>query len=454
MDLTALSAISPIDGRYGNKTASLRGVFSEYGLIKQRVTVEVRWLQCLSGHPSIAEVPALSAEANNRLNQIVEDFSERDAQSIKDIESTTNHDVKAVEYFIKQAIADQAELQAITEFVHFACTSEDINNLSHGLMLKEGRDIMASQMQAIIDILVTLSKQLAPVAMLARTHGQSASPTTIGKELANVVARLRRQLKQIQQVPLLGKINGAVGNYNAHLSAYPSIDWQGNAQAFVEGLGLDFNSYTTQIEPHDYIAELFDAMSRFNTILIDLDRDIWAYISVGYFKQKVVAGEVGSSTMPHKVNPIDFENSEGNLGMANAIFGHMSTKLPISRLQRDLTDSTVLRNMGVGMAYSLIAYASTLKGLGKLELNADKVAADLDNSWEVLAEPIQTVMRRYNIEEPYEKLKALTRGQVINQQTIAAFIDTLEIPEQARQELLALTPANYIGNAIAQANAI
>jgi adenylosuccinate lyase len=454
MDLTALSAISPIDGRYGSKTASLRGVFSEYGLIKQRVTVEVRWLQCLAGHPGIDEVPALSVEANSRLNQIVEDFTERDAQSIKDIESTTNHDVKAVEYFIKQAIADQAELQAITEFVHFACTSEDINNLSHGLMLKEGRDIMACQMKAIIDTLVTLSKQFAGVAMLARTHGQSASPTTIGKELANVVARLRRQLQQIQQVPLLGKINGAVGNYNAHLSAYPSIDWQGNAQTFVESLGLDFNSYTTQIEPHDYIAELFDAMARFNTILIDLDRDIWAYISVGYFKQKVVAGEVGSSTMPHKVNPIDFENSEGNLGLANAIFAHMSTKLPISRLQRDLTDSTVLRNMGVGMAYSLIAYASTLKGLGKLELNADRVAADLDNSWEVLAEPIQTVMRRYNIEEPYEKLKALTRGQAINQQTIAVFIETLDIPEQARQELLALTPASYIGNAIAQASAI
>ena len=454
MDLSALSAISPIDGRYGSKTTSLRGVFSEFGLIRQRVTVEIRWLQSLAEHPAIGEVPVLSEQANNRLNQIVEGFCERDAQAIKDIESTTNHDVKAVEYFIKQAIADQPELQSITEFVHFACTSEDINNLSHGLMLKEGRNIMASQMQAIIDTLVSLSKQFAPVAMLARTHGQSASPTTIGKELANVVARLRRQLQQIQQVPLLGKINGAVGNYNAHISAYPSIDWQGNAQSFVESLGLDFNSYTTQIEPHDYIAELFDAMARFNTILIDLDRDIWAYISVGYFKQKVVAGEVGSSTMPHKVNPIDFENSEGNLGMANAIFAHMSTKLPISRLQRDLTDSTVLRNMGVGMAYSLIAYASTLKGLGKLELNAERVAADLDNSWEVLAEPIQTVMRRYNIEEPYEKLKALTRGQAINQQTIAAFIETLEIPEQARQELLALTPANYIGNAIAQANAI
>ena len=454
MDLSALSAISPIDGRYGSKTTSLRGVFSEFGLIRQRVTVEIRWLQSLAEHPAIGEVPVLSQQANSRLNQIVEGFCESDAQSIKDIESTTNHDVKAVEYFIKQAIADQPELQAITEFVHFACTSEDINNLSHGLMLKEGRDIMASQMQAIIDTLVSLSKQFAPVAMLARTHGQSASPTTIGKELANVVARLRRQLQQIQQVPLLGKINGAVGNYNAHISAYPSIDWQTNAQSFVESLGLDFNSYTTQIEPHDYIAELFDAMARFNTILIDLDRDIWAYISVGYFKQKVVAGEVGSSTMPHKVNPIDFENSEGNLGMANAIFAHMASKLPISRWQRDLTDSTVLRNMGVGMAYSLIAYASTLKGLGKLELNAERVAADLDNSWEVLAEPIQTVMRRYNIEEPYEKLKALTRGQAINQQTIAAFIETLEIPEQARQELLALTPANYIGNAIAQANAI
>lgn len=454
MDLSALSAISPIDGRYGSKTASLRGVFSEFGLIKQRVTVEVRWLQCLADHAGIEEVPALSAAANTQLNTLVDNFSEQDAQSIKDIESTTNHDVKAVEYFIKQAIADNEELQAITEFVHFACTSEDINNLSHGLMLKEGRDIVAVQMQATIDKLADLSQQFALIAMLSRTHGQSASPTTVGKELANVVARLRRQLEQIQTVPLLGKINGAVGNYNAHLSAYPAVDWQANAQGFVESLGLSFNAYTTQIEPHDYIAELFDAMARFNTIVIDLDRDIWAYISVGYFKQKVVAGEVGSSTMPHKVNPIDFENSEGNLGLANAMYGHMASKLPVSRWQRDLTDSTVLRNMGVGMAYSLIAFASTLKGLGKLELNADRIAADLDNSWEVLAEPIQTVMRRYNIDEPYEKLKALTRGQAMSQQTIAAFIATLEIPEQARTELLALTPANYIGNAIAQAQAI
>ncbi len=454
MDLTALSAISPIDGRYGSKTASLRGIFSEFGLIRQRVTVEVRWLQCLADHPGIPEVSPLSATANDTLNRIVSDFSEQHAQSIKDIESTTNHDVKAVEYFIKQAIADNAELEAISEFVHFACTSEDINNLSHALMLTEGRDVISSQMQAIIDVLAQLSHQLAPVAMLSRTHGQSASPTTMGKEFANVVARLRRQLLQIQHVPLLGKINGAVGNYNAHLSAYPAVDWQANAQHFVESLGLVFNPYTTQIEPHDYIAELFDAMARFNTILIDMDRDIWAYISVGYFKQKVVAGEVGSSTMPHKVNPIDFENSEGNLGMANAIYQHMASKLPISRWQRDLTDSTVLRNMGVGMGYSLIAYASTLKGLGKLELNAQRIATDLDSSWEVLAEPIQTVMRRYHIEEPYEKLKALTRGQAMNQQTIATFIETLAIPEQAKAELLALTPGNYIGNAIAQAKAV
>jgi len=454
MELSALSAISPIDGRYGNKTASLRGVFSEFGLIKQRVIVEIRWLQRLAELKNLQEVPPLGAEARALLDGIIDNFTETDAQSIKAIENTTNHDVKAVEYFLKQAIAGNAELEAISEFVHFACTSEDINNLSHALMLKQGRNIIVEQMQCVIDSLTALSKQFASVPMLSRTHGQSASPTTIGKELANVVARLRRQLEQIQRVPLLGKINGAVGNYNAHLVAYPSIDWQANAQEFVEGLGLEFNSYTTQIEPHDYIAELFDAIARFNTILIDLDRDIWAYISVGYFKQKVIAGEVGSSTMPHKVNPIDFENSEGNLGLANAIFGHMASKLPISRWQRDLTDSTVLRNKGVGMGYSLIAYAATLKGLGKLELNAGRVASDLENSWEVLAEPIQTVMRRYHIEEPYEKLKALTRGQAINQQTIAAFINTLDIPQQAREELLQLTPANYIGNAIAQAQAI
>ena len=454
MQLSALTAISPIDGRYGSKTTSLRTVFSEFGLIKYRVIVEVRWLQCLAAHPQISEVPAFSQAANAKLDAIVDNFSEADAQAIKDIEKTTNHDVKAVEYFLKNAIADNSELNAVSEFIHFACTSEDINNLSHALMLQAGREVLATDMQTVVDKLVELSHSYAEIPMLSRTHGQTASPSSVGKELANVVARLRRQLEQIQQVDILGKINGAVGNYNAHLSAYPDIDWQANAQQFVESLGIQWNPYTTQIEPHDYIAELFDGIARFNTILIDLDRDIWGYISLGYFKQKVVAGEVGSSTMPHKVNPIDFENSEGNLGLANAVFQHMASKLPVSRWQRDLTDSTVLRNMGVGMGYSMIAYQATLKGLGKLEINRERLAADLDNSWEVLAEPIQTVMRRYNIEEPYEKLKALTRGQTINRQTLDAFIDTLDIPEDAKQALRRLSPDTYIGNAVAQAQNI
>lgn len=454
MELSALSAISPIDGRYGSKTSSLRGVFSEFGLIKNRVIVEVRWLQRLAEHPQISEVPAFSSEANTLLNKLVNNFSEHDAQAIKDIESTTNHDVKAVEYFLKNAIADNAELNAVSEFIHFACTSEDINNLSHALMLKQGRDVMLTEMTAIIDKMTSLSHEHASIPMLSRTHGQTASPSTIGKEFANVVARLRRQLQQISSVELLGKINGAVGNYNAHFSAYPDIDWQTNAQQFVESLGINWNPYTTQIEPHDYIAELFDGIARFNTILLDLDRDIWGYISMGFFKQKVVAGEIGSSTMPHKVNPIDFENSEGNLGLANAIFNHMASKLPVSRWQRDLTDSTVLRNMGVGMTYSLITYQATMKGLGKLELNPQRIKADLNNSWEVLAEPIQTVMRRYNIEEPYEKLKALTRGQTINRETLSTFVDTLDMPEQAKAELKELSPATYIGNAIEQAKNI
>lgn len=454
MELSALSAISPIDGRYGSKTASLRGVFSEFGLIKSRVTVEVRWLQALAAHSEITEVPAFDAEAQALLDGIVDNFSEEDAQAIKTIEATTNHDVKAVEYFIKNKIADNAQLNAVSEFVHFACTSEDINNLSHALMLREGRELVLAQMDQIIDSLAGMAKQFSVVPMLCRTHGQTASPSTVGKELANVVARLRRQRTQIAAVELLGKINGAVGNYNAHLSAYPAVDWEANAANFIQGLGLVWNPYTTQIEPHDYIAELFDAIARYNTILIDLDRDLWGYISLGYFKQKVVAGEVGSSTMPHKVNPIDFENSEGNLGLANAIFSHMAVKLPISRWQRDLTDSTVLRNMGVGMGYSMIAYQATLKGLGKLELNKERLAEDLDDSWEILAEPIQTVMRRYNIEEPYEKLKALTRGQAINKETIAAFIATLDMPDEAKQGLLELTPSSYIGNAIEQAEKI
>ncbi|MCB1703470.1 MAG: adenylosuccinate lyase [Halioglobus sp.] len=455
MELSALTAVSPIDGRYGSKTAALRGIFSEYGLIQRRVLVEVRWLQCLAAHPGIAEVPALSAQANSHLETLLADFCEADAARIKDIERTTNHDVKAVEYFIKEKFAGVDELESVAEFVHFACTSEDINNLSHALMLRDGvQTALQPLMQDIIAALNTLALDTAAAPMLSRTHGQTASPTTMGKEVANVVARLQRQLAQLDAVPYLGKINGAVGNYNAHLSAYPAIDWQANAEAFVTGLGLSWNAYTTQIEPHDYMAELFDCIARFNTVLIDFNRDIWGYISLGYFKQQTIAGEVGSSTMPHKVNPIDFENSEGNLGLANAVLAHLGAKLPVSRWQRDLTDSTVLRNMGVGFGYSLIAYQSSLKGIGKLQLNEARLAEDLDHSWEVLAEPIQTVMRRYGIEKPYEKLKELTRGQDMSREVIQAFVATLDLPDEARESLLALTPANYIGNAIDQARAI
>ncbi|MDY6840255.1 MAG: adenylosuccinate lyase [Pseudomonadota bacterium] len=455
MELTALTAISPVDGRYGSKVSVFREIFSEYGLIRNRVTVEIRWLQKLAAHPGVTEVPGFSAEANDVLDSLVSEFSLQDAKRIKDIERTTNHDVKAVEYFIKETIAGVPELHAVTEFVHFACTSEDINNLSHALMLREGLDHgLLPAMDRVVDTLAQLAHNHAEQPMLARTHGQTASPTTVGKELANVVHRLRRQLKQIRETELLGKINGAVGNYNAHLSAYPEIDWALNAREFIESLGLDWNPYTTQIEPHDYIAELYDALARFNTILIDLDRDIWGYISLGYFKQKTVEGEVGSSTMPHKVNPIDFENSEGNLGIANALFSHLSAKLPISRWQRDLTDSTVLRNLGVGFAHSLIAYEATLKGLGKLEINPARLDDDLDHAWEVLAEPIQTVMRRYNIEKPYEKLKALTRGKAMTPEMIKNFVESLDIPEQARDELMALTPGRYIGNAVDQAQNI
>ncbi|WP_461480826.1 adenylosuccinate lyase [Porticoccus sp.] len=455
MNLSSLTAISPIDGRYGSKTIALRSAFSEFGLIKYRVLVEVRWLQQLAAHPAIVELAPLSPAANAVLDELVSNFSETDAARIKEIERTTNHDVKAVEYFIKEHIAKHSELGAVSEFVHFACTSEDINNLSHALMLKEGRDqVLLPEVREIARQITALAHQYAAVPMLARTHGQTASPTTVGKELANVAYRLNRQIEQIAVVELLGKINGAVGNYNAHLSAYPEIDWAANAETFITGLGLDWNPYTTQIEPHDYIAELFDAIARLNTILIDFNRDIWGYISLGYFKQKTVAGEVGSSTMPHKVNPIDFENAEGNLGIANAVFGHLAQKLPISRWQRDLTDSTVLRNMGVGFGYSLIAYQSCLKGIGKLELNEQRLADDLDSAWEVLAEPVQTVMRRYSIPEPYEKLKALTRGQAITKDIIQTFIDTLDIPEDAKAELRALTPASYIGNATAQARAV
>ena len=455
MDLSALSAISPIDGRYGSKTQDLRPVFSEYGLIRCRVEVEIRWLQGLAEHPSISEVPNFSTEASKLLNSLVDNFNEDDALAIKKIEATTNHDVKAVEYFIKNKIADNKEINKVSEFVHFACTSEDINNLSHALMLKQGRDDVAlPQMKAVIKAIADLAIEYADVPMLSRTHGQTASPTTVGKEFANVAARLYEQYDRVKNVKLLGKINGAVGNYNAHLSAYPSIDWQAHAETFVTSLGLSFNPYTTQIEPHDYIAELFDAAARFNTILIDFDRDVWGYISMGYFKQKTVAGEVGSSTMPHKVNPIDFENSEGNLGIANAIFQHLAAKLPISRWQRDLTDSTVLRNMGVGFGYSLIAYAASLKGISKLELNTQRLAEDLDHAWEVMAEPIQTVMRRYAIDEPYEKLKALTRGQSITQSVMQDFLQTLDIPQSAKDELSNLSPSTYIGNASAQAKRI
>lgn len=453
-ELSSLNAVSPIDGRYGGKTSSYRPIFSEYGLIRYRVEVEVRWLQCLANHSQITEVPTLSDNANQQLQAILDNFDESHATQIKNIEATTNHDVKAVEYFLKEQFEADPELDAIKEFVHFACTSEDINNLSHALMIRAGRDVLVAQLEQTMNTMTTLAKTYAAIPMLSRTHGQTASPTTVGKEIANVVARLRRQLQTINSVELLGKINGAVGNYNAHLSAYPDIDWQTNAEAFVTGLGLSWNPYTTQIEPHDYIAELFDAIARFNTIMIDFNRDIWGYISVGYFKQKTIAGEVGSSTMPHKVNPIDFENSEGNLGLANAIFQHLASKLPISRWQRDLTDSTVLRNMGVGFAYCAIAYASVNKGMSKLEINEEKLAADLDNSWEVLAEPIQTIMRRYGVDEPYEKLKALTRGQKITPEILSNFVDNLEIPESAKSDIRGMTPGNYIGNATDQALAI
>lgn len=455
MSISTLTAISPVDGRYRSKTEALSSCFSEYALIRYRVLVEIRWLQQLAGMPGITEAPALSESANELLESIINGFSVKDAERVKEIENTTNHDVKAVEYFIKEKIKDHPDLGRQMEFVHFACTSEDINNLSYALMLRDGRDlVMLPAMQQVIDRLRQLAHDCAEEPMLSRTHGQTASPTTVGKELANVVYRLERQLTQFADSPVLGKINGAVGNYNAHMVAYPEIDWQTNAQQFVEKLGLQWNPYTTQIEPHDYIAEMFAACCRFNTILIDLDRDVWGYISLGYFKQRAIAGEIGSSTMPHKVNPIDFENSEGNLGIGNAIMQHLAEKLPISRWQRDLTDSTVLRSVGTGFAHSLIAYQATLKGLNKLSLNPDILARDLDNSWEVLAEPIQTVMRRYGVEQAYEKLKELTRGQKIDQAAISTFIDTLDIPESARQQLRTLKPGTYTGNAVDQAKQI
>jgi adenylosuccinate lyase len=454
MSLTSLTAISPIDGRYARQVEKLRPIFSEYGLIRFRVLVEVRWLQALAEETKISEVPAFSETAKQALDAIAAGFSETDAARVKEIERTTNHDVKAAEYFLKEKIAGSTELEKVSEFFHFACTSEDINNLSYALMLKEGRAVMLEQIDACIAAIKKIAIDTAGQPMLSRTHGQSASPTTAGKEFANVAARMERQRKQLAAIELLGKINGAVGNYNAHSVAYPEVDWEAFAQRFVESLGLTFNPYTIQIEPHDYIAEFFHALSRFNTILLDFDRDVWGYISLGYFKQKTVAGEVGSSTMPHKVNPIDFENSEGNLGIANALFGFLAEKLPVSRWQRDLTDSTVLRNIGVGIAHTSIAIQSTLKGIGKLQINNEVIEADLNANWEVLAEPIQTVMRRYGIEKPYEKLKELTRGQRITPEEMRAFIEKLEIPAQAKADLLALTPRGYTGYAEALAKRI
>jgi len=449
LELSSLTAVSPIDGRYASKCADLRGIFSEFGLMRFRVTVEVEWLKKLAATPAIKEVPTFSAEAIAFLNNIVKNFNVEDAQAIKKHESVTNHDVKAVEYFLKDKVATMPEINAVKEFIHFACTSEDINNNSHALMLKEAREeVIAPMFNQVIDAITELAKKYAEAPMMSRTHGQPASPTTLGKEMANVVYRLRRQLKQIMDVELMAKINGAVGNYNAHMSAYPQVDWKEFSREFEEGLGLTWNPYTIQIEPHDYIAELFDAIARFNTIVLDFDRDIWGYICLGTFKQRTIAGEVGSSTMPHKVNPIDFENSEGNIGIANAIFNHLAGKLPVSRWQRDLTDSTVLRNLGVAVGYTEIAMKSTLKGVSKLEANTQHMLDELDHNWEVLAEPYQTVMRRYGVDKPYEKLKALTRGQKVNREIMLQFIDTLDIPEEGKEALRKLTPANYIGRAV------
>ncbi|HDY4892252.1 adenylosuccinate lyase [Yersinia enterocolitica] len=448
MELSSLTAVSPIDGRYGDKVSALRPIFSEFGLLKFRVQVEVRWLQKLAACAEIKEVPVFDANANAYLDKIVQEFNEQDAQRIKTIERTTNHDVKAVEYFLKEKVASVPALHAVSEFIHFACTSEDINNLSHALMLQTARqDVILPEWRKIIDSIKALAHQYRDLPLLSRTHGQPATPSTIGKELANVAYRMERQFRQLSQVEILGKINGAVGNYNAHIVAYPEVDWHQFSESFVTSLGINWNPYTTQIEPHDYIAELFDCVARFNTILIDFDRDIWGYIALNHFKQKTIAGEIGSSTMPHKVNPIDFENSEGNLGLSNAVLGHLASKLPVSRWQRDLTDSTVLRNLGVGLGYALIAYQATMKGISKLEVNEAHLLEELDHNWEVLAEPIQTVMRRYGIEKPYEKLKELTRGKRVDAAGMQAFIDSLALPEAEKTRLKAMTPANYIGRA-------
>ncbi len=454
MDPSPLTALSPLDGRYHSKVASLRTIFSEFGLIRRRVQVEVAWLKALSENTQIPEVLALSAQAAGFLDELVETFSEQDAAEVKEIEATTNHDVKAVEYFLKSKVEGSEELSAMSEFIHFGCTSEDINNLSHALMLRDGHIVLSQQFQTVSDLLVDLAHQHADQPMLSRTHGQAATPTTLGKELANVVARLRRQHDRLNAIRPLGKMNGAVGNFNAHSIAYPDVDWVQLSHDFVESLGIEWNPYTTQIEPHDYMAEYFDAMARMNQILVDFARDIWAYISLGYFKQRVIEGEVGSSTMPHKVNPIDFENAEGNFGLANALLKHLAEKLPVSRWQRDLTDSTVLRNMGVATGYTLLALVSLERGIGKLEVSPEPIEADLDGAWEVLGEAVQTVMRRYGVPEPYEKLKALTRGQRLDPEGLKTFILSLDIPHDAQQQLLALTPRDYTGRAAALARDI
>ena len=448
MTFDNLTSISPIDGRYSAKTGPLKAIFSEYGLIKYRLLVEVRWLEAMSKNSQISEVPEFSLKSKNVLSNIVDNFSLEDAKVIKEIEKTTNHDVKAVEYYLKEKVSSTPELQNVNEFIHFACTSEDINNLSHALMLKDGRQVLLDEMRKTLNLITDLAKDNADVAMLSRTHGQTASPTTLGKEMANFSYRLMRQIEQLEEVKIMGKFNGAVGNFNAHISAYPNLDWPNISKNFIESLGINYAPYSSQIETHDYIAEYFHALNRFNTILIDFCRDVWGYISLGYFTQKTIEGEVGSSTMPHKVNPIDFENAEGNLGLAIAIGEHFATKLPISRWQRDLTDSTVLRNLGVNCAHCLISYASISKGISKLEVNQDKLIDDLNEAWEVLAEPIQTVMRRYGVKNPYEKLKSLTRGKKIDAKILADFIGSLDIPEDAKEELRKLTPMNYIGDAI------
>lgn len=455
MQLSSLTAVSSVDGRYAGRTAGLREIFSEYGLIRYRVIVEIRWFQALAASADFSQVTSLSDAANIYLDKLVSDFGLEAAERVKTIEATTNHDVKAVEYYLKECFAKQDELNVLSEFIHFACTSEDINNLSYALMMLEARDQVFLPIYADIDqALKTIAAEHADVPMLSRTHGQTASPTTLGKEIANVAKRLQRQTDLLVRQAILGKINGAVGNFNAHITACPDMDWPKFAQAFVDSLGLSWNPWTTQIEPHDWMAETFHTLGRYNTILIDLCRDIWAYISIGYFGQKTIEGEIGSSTMPHKVNPIDFENAEGNLGVANALLSHLAEKLPVSRWQRDLTDSTVLRTIGTAAGHGMIAYASLLKGLGKLQLNQQKLADDLDNSWEVLAEPIQTVMRLYGIENPYEQLKTLTRGKAITAEILVEFVQTLDIPEKAKQQLLDLTPAGYTGNATEMARSL